>query len=60
MGSEVGWIVVSYLPCRAVSSCLIDELRCKMDLGVVRPRVVLWVILEWTRGLVVDRDVDRG
>ena len=50
----------SHLPRGTVSSCLIDELRCEVDLGVVGPRVVLWTVLEWTGRLVDDRDVDRG
>ena len=39
---------------------MIDELRCEVNLGVVRERVVLWVVLERTRRLVVDGDVDGG
>ena len=31
-----------------------------MNLGVVRPRVVLWIVFEWTGRLVVDGDVDGG
>ena len=53
---------VSHLPCGTVSSRLIDELRCKMNLGVVSQRVVLWVVLERTWRLIVDgdRNGERG
>ena len=43
-------------PRTAVARCHVDEVRLKMHVGVVRQRVVLWVVLEWTWCLVVDRD----
>ena len=46
---------VSDLPRRTVSCCLVDELRCEVNLGVV-----LWVVLEWTGRHRTDGDVDRG
>ena len=51
---------IRHLPCGAVSSRLIDELRCKVNLGVVRPRVVLWVVYERTGRFIVDRNRDGG
>ena len=50
---------VSHLPCGTVSSCLVDELRCKMDLGVVRERVVLWNVLERTWCIKIDAEVEH-
>ena len=49
----------SHLPRATISSCLVDELRCKVNFSIVGPRVVFWTVLEWTWRLVVDRDVDR-
>ena len=51
---------ISHLPCGTVSSRLIDELRCKMNFGVVDPRVVLWVVLERAWQFVNNCDVDVG
>ena len=51
---------VHHIPDGTVSSRLVDELRCEVNLGVVRPRVVLWVVLEWTGRHRTDGDVDRG
>ena len=56
---STGGVNVRHLPRATVSSCAVDELRCEVYLGVVRPRVVLWVVLEWTGGLVDDRDGHR-
>ena len=60
---EISWVTVASaavdvrnLPRRTVSGGLVDELWCKMDLGVVGPRVVLWVVFERTGRLVVDGD----
>ena len=50
---------VSHLPCGTVSSRLIDELRCKMNLGIVGPRVVLWVVLKRTRWAWLDTQVEH-
>jgi len=47
-------------PGTAVARGHVDEVRLKVHVGVVRQRVVLWDILERTRCLVVDRDVDGG
>ena len=43
---------VGHLPRATVSSCAVDELRCKVNFSVVRPRVVFWVVLERTGRLV--------
>ena len=58
-GSQTA-VDVSNLPRRTVSGGLVDELRCKMDFGVVRPRVVLWVVFERTWCLVVDCNGNSG
>ena len=50
---------VSHLPCGTVSSRLIDELRCKMNLGVVGQRVVLWVVLERAWNLCIHTEVEN-
>ena len=51
---------VSNLPRRTVSGGLVDELRCKVNLGVVRPGVVLRVVFERTWSYIVDGHVDVG
>ena len=50
---------ISHPPCGAVSSRLGDELRCKMNFGVVGQRVVLWIVLERAWCLFVNGDVNR-
>ena len=52
----ISWVTVEdaaadvhHIPDGTVSSRLVDELRCKVNLGVVRPRAVFWDVLERTR-----------
>ena len=45
-------------PGTAVARGHVDEIRLKVNIGVVGQGVVLWVVLKRTRCLVVDRDVD--
>ena len=52
----ISWVTVAsatvdvgHTPSGSVSYRLVDELRCKMNLGIVRPRAVFWDVLERTR-----------
>ena len=47
---------ISHLPCGTVSSRLVDELRCKMNFGIIRPRVIFWVVFEQAWCFIVDGD----
>ena len=49
---------ISHIPHGAVSSRLVDELRCKMHVGVVGHRVVLWVVFEQAWRFIVNGDVN--
>ena len=51
---------VSDLPRRAVACGSVDEVRCEVNVGVVGPDVIRWVVFEWTGAFWTDGDVERG
>ena len=52
-------VVAINLPYRTVPSCLIDELRCKVNLGVIGPSVVLWDVFERTRWAWANSQIEN-
>ena len=57
---QLGWIKLVDLPRGTVARGDVDERRPDVHVGIVGPDVVFWNVLERTRCLVVDGDVDGG
>ena len=52
-------LIFQSIPDGTVSSRLVDELRCKVNLGVVRPRAVFWDVMERTWCIKIDAQVEH-
>ena len=58
MAAACSAVDVSDLPRRAVASGSVDEVWCEVNISVVGPRVVFWVVFKRTWRHRTDGDVD--